>query len=634
MENSLKLISDLTVFSKYSSYLPKEKRRQTFKEIVDEYLSMMKDFYPDLSEQIDIQGKLIYKKRIMPAMRQLQFAGNSIKKNNAKGYNCFAHGVSPVKSFSDTMFLLLSGTGVGYSVEKRFTKKLPKLVIPSESQKYLIADSIEGWADAIGQLVGSYYGENPKPIFDYQDIRAQGELIKSNGSKAPGAEPLKKALEKIENILHKAASREYQRSVVSRFIRKPKLKSIEIHDIMCFIAEAVLAGGVRRSAMIALFDHKDQDMLNCKSGNWWEENGQRAMANNTAKVSRKWRVSYLKNWFFNTYWPAMIASNSGEPGIMWTNNMNLLTNPCAEISLRDGQFCNLTTINAEKVNSLASFKEAVYAATFFGTLQAGISDFHYIDTKTIKNSKEERLLGVSITGIYSQNIQDEWFKIGSEYANIVNKHIAKQIGIKSSARVTTIKPEGTASLVLETSSGAHPWHDKFYIRRSRFNKMEPIASYLAYHMPELCEQDQMKENQIVFGVPVKAPDGAITRNEVSALDHLQKVKFLHENWIKPGHNSGDNTHNVSVTINYKENEIESVRDWMWYNRDSYTAISLLPHSDHTYVQAPYESITEEKYNHLIQFVKPIELASIVEEENNTDLQMALACVGGACELSY
>jgi ribonucleoside-diphosphate reductase alpha chain len=534
--------------------------------------------------------------------------------------NCSFMAIDDIACFSECMFLLLGGSGVGYSVQKHHISKLPEIIGPkSRTRRYLISDSIEGWADAVKVLVESYFLNKPDPIFDFRDIRKKGARLITSGGKAPGPQPLKDCLHNIRKIFDGAKS---DRGVGT------KLTSLEAHDILCFIADAVLSGGIRRAALISLFSFDDEDMLTCKFGNWWELNPQRARSNNSAVALRH----KIKEKDFYEFWEKVKASNAGEPGIYFTNDKDWGCNPCCEISLRSNGFCNLTTVNVSDVSSQEDLNNRVKAAAFIGTLQASYTDFHYLREIWKENSEKESLLGVSLTGIASKTLEKLDLKQAAEQAIIENKRVAKLIGINPAARITCIKPEGTASCVVGSSSGIHAWHNDYYIRRLRVGKNEQLYSYLKRAIPELVEDDVLKpESMSVVSIPIKAPEGAILRHE-GAFSLLERGKKFYQDWVVPGHIKGQNTHNVSITVSIKDDEWESVGKWMWENRNFYNGISVLPYDGGSYVQAPFQDCTEEVYNEMMEKVRNIDLTKVIEEEDNTDLKEQAACAGGACEI--
>jgi ribonucleoside-diphosphate reductase alpha chain len=406
-----------------------------------------------------------------------------------------------------------------------------------------------------------------------------------------------------------------------------KLSSIEVHDIVCVIADAVLAGGIRRSALISFFDADDHEMISCKSGSWWETHPYRGRANNSAVLMR----SKITESFFMNLWEKIQMSGSGEPGIMLTNDKDVLGNPCNEVALRSNQMCNLVEINASDIVDQEDYNNRVRSAAFIATLQASYTDFHYLRDIWKRTTEKEALIGVSMTGVASNKIFELNIKEAAEIVKNENERVAELIKINKAARTTTCKPAGTTSLIFGTSSGIHAWHDKFYIRRIRVGKNEPIYAYLKQNHPALIEDEYFRPHDTaVICVPQKAPDNSTLRNEETSLELLERIKQVHADWIKPGHRKGANTNNVSATISVKPDEWDVVGQWMWENRDSYTGLSVLPFSDHTYIQAPFETCTEEEYNRLFQSLQSVDLSQIFESEDETDLQGELACAGAGC----
>lgn len=570
-------------------------------------------------------------------MRALQFAGPAAEVNNSRMFNCAYCPIDSLYSFSEIMFLLLGGTGVGYSVQKHHVEQLPPVNKSKKKERsWLIEDSIMGWADAVKVLMKYYLNGGFKPIFDFRAIRPKGARLVTAGGKAPGPEPLRICLAHIEAILERKNDGE-------------KLSPLECHDILCHIANSVLAGGIRRSACIALFSPDDEEMLTCKFGDWYELNEQRGRANNSAVLERD-KVTETE---FKSLWKRIEASGSGEPGIYWTNNKDYGTNPCVEIALKPFQFCNLTETNVSNIESQADLNMRVATAAFFGTLQAGFTDFHYLRPVWKETTEEDALLGVSMTGIASGEIFKYNVTMAVHHAKAVNKSVSKMIGIREAARITCIKPSGTTSLVLGTSSGVHAWYNSHYLRTIRFNKNEEIAKYLMAIHPELCEDDMLRpKDTVCVRIPVKAPDNAVLRTE-TAIDTLERVKKLYKDWVLPGHLDGDNTHNISVTVfinkdrkyeisifpssnghgpGYMMNEWEAVGKWMWLNRNYYNGISVLPYSGGSYVQAPFEDITEEEYNKRISHIQTIDLTRVFEYDDLVEFGQVAACAGGSCSI--
>ena len=616
MDLGLDALSKLTVFSKYAKYVPELKRRETWDEIVDRYEQMMIKKYPKLEGQIKETATFIRQKKVLPSMRALQFAGPAAEVNNSRIYNCCYLPIDSIHSFSETMFLLLGGTGVGYSVQKQHVAQLPAITKPGKVRNYLIEDSIMGWGDAVKVLMKAYLEGGFMPKFDFRAIRKKGARLVTAGGKAPGPEPLKICLAHVQAVLDRKQQGE-------------TLSPLECHDILCHIANSVLAGGIRRSAMIALFSHDDEEMITCKYVNWWETNEQRGRANNSAVLKR----GEIGEEEFNSLWKRIEASGSGEPGIYWTNNLDWGTNPCCEIALRPYQFCNLCEVNVSDVTCQEDLNDRVTAAAFFGTLQAGFTDFHYLRPIWQKTTQKDALLGIGMTGIGSGEILKYNLESAARVAKLTNAIISEIIGTNEAARVTCIKPSGTTSLVLGTASGIHAWHAPYYLRTMRFGKNEDVASYLIVNHPELVEDDVLRPHDtICVRIPVKAPEGSIFRTE-SPIETLERVKKFATEWIKAGHVIGDNTHNVSATVSIKTEEWAPVGEWMWNNKDYYNGLSVLPFWGHTYKQAPFEDIERTEYEARLSSLKNLDLTKVTELDDTVEFGQVAACAGGACEIS-
>lgn len=616
MDISQKVLSDITIFNKYAKYVPEVKRRETWEELVERNMAMHIRKYPKMKEEIKSAYKYVFQRQVLPSMRSLQFGGTPIELSNNRMFNCAFSAVDHPAVFSETMFNLLGGSGVGFSVQKRHVERLPEIVGPSNKQRrFLVGDSIEGWADAVKVLIKAYTLGKSDPVFDFRDIRPKGSRLITSGGKAPGPDPLRICLDKLRSVLNDSIGR--------------KLKPIEVHDMVCHIADAVLSGGIRRAALISLFDKDDYDMLAAKSGAWWELNPQRGRANNSVVLKRD--EITLEEW--NDIWKKVELSGAGEPGIFWTNDYDIGTNPCAEISLNSNQYCNLVEVNVSDVYTQEELNSRVRAATLIGTLQAGYTDFHYLRSVWKDTTEREALLGVSMTGIASGGVLKLDLEEAASEAVVENKRIASLIGINSSARITTVKPAGTTSLVLGSSSGIHAWHNDYYIRRMRVGKNEPLYSYMVEKFPTLIEDCVHKPHlEAVMSFPQKAPEGAILRTE-SFMDILERVKRFNLEWVNGGHVSGNNKHNVSCTISLKDDEWEECGKWMWENKEHYTGISVLPYNGGTYQQAPFEDCTKETFDEMFEHLKAIDLTQVKEEEDNTEAKDNLACSGGSCEIN-
>jgi ribonucleoside-triphosphate reductase len=615
MELNQQILSDIIVYMKYARYIPELSRRESWPEICKRYEDMMVEKYPLLTEDINRWMHFVYERKVLPSMRAMQFAGPAIKRNHSRIYNCAYLPLNDIRAFSETMFLLLGGTGVGYSVQFHHVEQLPAIRKAAKTKKFLVSDSLEGWADAIKVLMKSYFGAASfLPDFDFSDIRPKGARLVTAGGKAPGPEPLKLCISHVQALLDRKKDGD-------------KLTPLECHDIMCHLANAVLAGGIRRSAMISLFSANDEEMLTCKFGNWWELNEQRGRANNSVVLSR---TETTREEFFEL-WKKIGLSGCGEPGFYFTNNLDWGTNPCCEIALRPFQFCNLCEVNVSDISSQEDLNDRARAAAFLGTLQAGFTDFHYLRDEWRTTTRQDALIGVGMTGIASRRIEDFDLLEAAEAAKRMNMHVSSKIDIEFAARCTTIKPSGTTSLVLGTSSGIHAWHNDYYLRRVRIGKNEAIYSYLLEEYPELLEDDLLNSRQAIVCIPQKAPGGSILRNE-SAMSLLNRIKKFNLEWVRNGFRRGYNANNVSATVSIPHQEWQQVGEWMWENKASYNGLSVLPFDNGNYRQAPFEDISREQFEHLEKSLKNIDLTKVFEVDDETDHKAEAACAGGACAI--
>lgn len=611
-------LADITVFNKYARFNNDVNRRENWQEIVSRNAAMHKEKYPHMAAEIDkVYSEYVYTKRVLPSMRSLQFGGRPILMAENRIFNCAYAPAESTKFFSELMFLLLGGTGMGYSVQRRHVDKLPKIKTPESDgeYKYQVQDSIVGWSDAVKVVCKAFFNAGTLPVFDYRDIREKGAELITTGGQAPGPEPLRVCIEQLTTLMRKAVGR--------------KLRPIEVHDMACTIADAVLAGGIRRAAMICLFDRDDEEMLTCKAGEWYIHSPARGRANNSAVLPR----GEVSEQEFRNLMQRVEESGCGEPGVYWTNNKDWGTNPCCEIALRPYQMCNLTEINAGAIHSQKDFNGAAAAASFIGTLQAGYTDFHYLNPKWKIACEKDALLGVSMTGIASGTVEKLDMNWAAECVIEENSRVSKLLGINSAARTTCVKPAGTTSLVLGTSSGIHAWHNDYYIRRMRAGKDEALAQYMMKAAPGLVEQDVMVAHQVVLSFPQKAPDGATVRTE-PMISLLERVKNVSRNWVAEGHVNGTNQHNVSCTISVKNDEWKELTDWMWLNREFYNGISVLPYfGAAAYPQLPFEDITKEQYEAMLPLLKAVDISKVFEENGSAvDLASELACAGGGCEI--
>lgn len=611
---SIKSLMNYTFVSKYARWKSDEKRRETWTEAVTRVKQMMLDKYVTDNSSSEIKAEIewayeqMLKKRVLGSQRALQFGGDPIFKHNARIYNCITSYADRLEFFQECMFLLLCGCGTGFSVQRHHVAKLPRLIKQkSSSKKFTIPDSIEGWSDAVGVLVSSYFDQdglfpeyNGKSVnFDYSLIRPAGSLLKSSGGKAPGPEPLKNALTNIKKILDKSLR---NADFCAEEFRE--LTPVEAYDIVMHGADAVISGGVRRSATICVFSPDDEKMAKAKTGNWFIENPQRGRSNNSALLLRDETTKEQFSTLMNS------VKDFGEPGFIWADSTELIVNPCVEIGMwpvdedtgKTGwQACNLSTINCAKIKTEKDFYDACRAASIIGTLQAGFNDFDYLGETSEKIIKREALLGVSMTGIMEQHdicLDPEIQKMGADIVKKTNKAISKKIGVNQAARTTCIKPEGTSSCILGTSSGIHPHHAKRYIRRVQANKMEPIYNYFREINPRACEESVWSNNDSddVVSFCIEVPAGSKTKNKVGALDLLNYVKSTQRSWVIPGTNKNLCTqpwlvHNVSNTINVKAEEWDEVESYIYKHRKYFCGISLLPITgDKDYPQAPFTTI--------------------------------------------
>ena len=602
---SLTELQNYTFVGRYARWIPEKKRRETWKESVDRVKNMMYAQYPEANGEIEWAYDMMYKKRVLGSQRALQFGGSPIVKHNARVYNCIASFCDRTRFFQECMYLLLCGCGVGFSVQKHHIDKLPKLVHKKEgTKKFIIPDTIEGWSDAVGVLVSSYFEKSGvfpeycgKTVnFDYSDIRPAGSFLSSSSGKAPGPEPLKKALTNVKKVL--------DRSLKNSLFSNRKLSAIDAYDVVMHAADAVISGGVRRSATICLFSPDDEEMALAKTGNWFHDNPQRGRSNNSALLLRDSTTSEQFSELMQS------VKEFGEPGFVWSDSTEFVVNPCVEIGLypiddetgeTGWQACNLSTVNCAKIKTKEEFLESCRAASIIGTLQAGFTSMPYLGETTEKILRREALLGVSMTGIMEQHeicLDPDIQKEGAREVKKTNKEMAKIIGINQAARATCVKPEGTASCILGTSSGIHPHHAKRYIRRVQANKMENIYQHFKKTNPRACEESVWSANDSddVISFCIEVPDGSKLKNKISAIGLLNYVKSTQQNWVMIGKTDSLCVqpylqHNVSNTINVKPEEWDEVEKFIYKNRKFFCGVSLLPVSgDKDYPQAPFTTI--------------------------------------------
>jgi ribonucleoside-triphosphate reductase len=615
--------------SRYARWLPEAGRRETWEETVDRYL----DFFQQHLTADFPREKLrtaILNLETMPSMRSLMTAGKALDRDNVAGYNCSYTAVDNLRSFDEALYILMNGTGVGFSVEEKYTNKLPTISeeFNDTDTTIIVGDSKAGWARSYRELL-SLLVNGQVPKWDLSKVRPKGARLRTFGGRASGPEPLEDLFIFTIETFKKAAGR--------------KLRPVECHDLMCKIGEIVVVGGVRRSAMISLSDLEDGQMANAKAGSWWNDNPQRALANNSVCY-----VGPVEMGTFMQEWLSLYNSKSGERGIFNREaakaqaakngrrepDHDFGTNPCSEIILRSKQFCNLSEVVVRSGDTLETLKEKVEVATILGTMQATLTKFPYLSKGWKTNTEEEALLGVSLTGILDNKMMstnDENLRkvlnTLRDYAVEVNAHWAGILGVNPATAVTCVKPSGTVSQLVDAASGIHTRHSKFYLRTVRADNKDPITAFLK-DRGIYWEADVMKpEHTSVFYFPIKSPDNCLTRDDLTAIDHLELWKTYQNEWCE---------HKPSVTISVKEPEWMDVGAWIWSNFDSVSGVSFLPHSEHTYRQAPYTEITEQEYfDWLEKHPEPTidweDLANYEKEDNTTGSQ-TYACSGGACEI--
>jgi len=604
--SALQELQNYTFVSKYARWIEDKNRRETWKEAVDRVKNMMHTQYPNVKEDIDWAYDMMYKKKVLGSQRALQFGGEPILKRHAKIYNCTSSYCDRLRFFQECFWLLLCGSGTGFSVQKHHVAKLPTLEhdIPdnNEGTKYVIEDSIEGWADALGVLLSSYFSKpieefkiykNTYVVFDYSNIRPKGSSLASGVGKAPGFEPLQNGLEKIRTLLDRCVAN-----------GQKKLRPVDAYDIVMHSSDAVLSGGVRRSASLALFSPDDEEMAKAKTGNWYIENPQRARSNNSALL--------LKNeTTFEEFQELMESVKEfGEPGFIWSDSTEMTFNPCVEVGMwpvdeesgKSGwQGCNLSTINCSSIEDEDDFYERCKAAAIIGTLQAGFTKLDYLGEITCRIFEREALLGVSLTGTMEKHdliLSEKVLRAGAKIAVETNKDLSKKIKINQAARVTCLKPEGTSSSMLGTSSGIHPHHAKRYIRHVQANVLEAPYQHFKKLNPQACEKSSWSANNTdeVIKFPIEVPDGAKLKNQLPAVEMLSIVKDTQKNWVQSGKNRSLCTqeylsHNVSNTVTVKPDEWDDVTKYIYDNRKYFAGISLIPQSgDKDYTQAPFTTV--------------------------------------------
>ena len=620
--------------SRYSRYLPNEKRRESWEETVDRLICYIRDKTSDrvascLDEQPDYEElrKSILNLEVMPSMRLMMAAGEACERDNIAAYNCSYLAINNKRAFSEALYILMNGTGVGFSCEQHEVDKLPEIprALLETGDTIIVADSKLGWAKAFKKLLSDLW-EGDIPTINYERVRPAGARLRTFGGRASGPEPLRKLFDFTVKVFKGAKGR--------------KLTTLEVHDLLCMIGEIVVVGGVRRSALISLSDLSDRRMRDAKSGEWWREASHRALANNSVAYKEKPDVeTYMEEWL------SLVKSKSGERGIFnrqaaqaqaarWGRRDSSLSygcNPCSEILLRDKQFCNLTEVVVRSDDTFESLKRKVEVATILGTIQSTLTDFQFLSEEWKRNTEEERLLGVSLTGIMDCQLTNgtnyalaEHLEHLRDHARKTNEEWSSKLGIPASVAITCGKPSGTVSQLVDCASGIHARHAPFYIRRIRMDKKDPIYTFLKDAGVPVEDEVFRPDSTAVFAFPQKAPTGAVCRTDKTAIEQLELWLIYQRHWCE---------HKPSVTISVKEQEWPEVGAWVWEHFDEVSGISFLPFSDHTYVQAPYTDCSEEEYEAaLAAMPKDIDWSLFVEEEDNTIASQELACSSGNCEI--
>ena len=610
--------------SRYARFIPELKRRESWEETVDRMVNYLKSKNEGLDKEFKEIREAVLNLEIMPSMRLMMSAGEACDRDNIAAYNCSYLAINNKRAFSEALYILMNGTGVGFSCERQEISKLPEIPkdISNCDDVIVVGDSKLGWAKSFKKLLSSLW-EGDIPKIDYSNVRPAGARLKTFGGRASGPEPLKRLFDFVIDSFKNAKGR--------------KLTSLEVHDIICMVGEIVVVGGVRRSALISLSNLTDKRMREAKMGAWYNDFAHRGLANNSVAYTEKPDMET-----FMDEWVSLVKSKSGERGIFnrvaaqkqaakWDRRSDALsygTNPCSEIILRDKQFCNLTEVVVRSNDTKDTLKKKVQLATILGTLQSNLTNFQFLSAEWTKNTKEERLLGVSLTGIMdakiTSNPDPKFLEEIRDEARKTNKKYAEMLEIEESTSITCVKPSGTVSQLVDSASGIHARHSAHYIRTIRMDKKDPIYTFLKEKGVQVEDEQFRPESTAVFSFPMKAPQGAITRTDKTAIEQLENWLVYQRHWCE---------HKPSVTISVKDDEWMQVGAWVWKYFDEISGISFLPHSDHSYVQAPYTDCTKEEYNKLKKITpNNIDFSELIEEDDMTEGSQTLACVGGACEI--
>ena len=610
--------------SRYARFIPEKNRRETWQETVDRLINYLIQKAPELHKEMPSIKEAVLNLEVMPSMRLLMTAGEACERDNIAAYNCSYLAINNKRAFSEALYILMNGTGVGFSCERQDTNKLPE--IPKDIKEcddvIVVEDSKLGWAKAFKKLISSLY-EGDIPQFNFSRVRPAGARLKTFGGRASGPDPLKKLFQFVTDTFKEAKGR--------------KLNSIEVHDIMCMIGQIVVVGGVRRSALISLSNLTDRRMREAKMGAWWNDHPHRALANNSVAYTEAPDAEV-----FMEEWLSLVKSKSGERGIFnrlaaqaqankWGRrdpSLSYGTNPCSEIILRDKQFCNLTEVVIREKDTEKDLARKVRLATILGTIQSTLTNFQFLSAEWVKNTEEERLLGVSLTGIMdnklTSNPDPKMLERLRDEARKTNETVSETLGIPTSTSITCVKPSGTVSQLVDAASGIHARHNDYYIRRIRMDKKDQIYNYLKENGVHVEDETFRPDSTAVFSFPIKSPKGAITRNDKTALEQLDNWLIYQRHWCE---------HKPSVTISVKDEEWMEVGAWVWKHFDEVSGISFLPYSDHSYQQAPYEDCSKEDYEALSKETPDsIDWENFIELDDNTIGQQTLACTAGHCEI--
>lgn len=661
VDHARQTLADFTFVGKYPQYLPSVKRRETRAESIRRMMDMHREFYADkgVEAEIDEAERALMEDRVLGSQRALQFGGRAMTdirthkgrqfSAHIRGYNCAGTFCDRPEVFAEAFWVLLCGAGAGISFQLQHVAKLPRMVGPGEGrQVHVVADSIEGWADSLQVLLDSYWQGTPRVSFDYSEVRREGSRLKSSSGKAPGPKPLRDALEKI-------------RAVCDRVVAEGGvIRPIHAYDIHCNASSAVRAGGIRRSATIALFSLDDQEMMSCKTGEWLKENPQRQYSNNSVMLLRGAVSRERFDEIFH------YTREFGDPGYYWVDSLERVCNPCSEATFdpvdhltgKTGwSFCNLSTINMAKVKSLADLLAAARAAAILGTLQAGYQDPGYLTETTRALFVRDALLGVSLTGMaecMSLSFDPQALEAGVDVIRRTNEEMAAKLGINTAARLTMVKPEGTGSMVLQTSSGITPWHARKGLRLQWLKSTEPHLQYLLEHIPEAVFPSAYASNEMVVAFPWDLGDNPDLwlKTETDPIDHLRKVVLVQRHWVKAGQNRGDFCNSVSNTIRVPDGDWQRTSDFIFDHQYELAGVSLLGDTgDLAFPQAPYisyrspeeiEAIADPEhreraaswsrlYDRLVQVWRPVDFAAMMEDDDNTNLLDNVACAAGQCE---